>query len=105
MNKVFYVGLSNIEYRYIKLIEIKEQTERALYGPNGFFATAPRKENGNVDFEKLNDKVLDNFESWDKDLKEINKKIERIINKYGLKEIEIKEKHNLTKNKGYGGNF
>ena len=105
MHKTSYVGLSNIEYRYIKLIERKEQEERALYGPNGFFSTAPRYISGNVNFDILGKKELDNFEMWNLNLKDINSKIERIVKKYDLNDDEIFKKHLQTQSAGYGGSF
>jgi len=105
MHKTSYNGLSNIEYRYVKLTERKEQEDRALYGPRGFFSTAPRDISGNVNFDILSKKELDNFEMWNLNLKDINSKIERIVKKYDLNEDKILKKHLQRQNVGYGGSF
>lgn len=105
MNKISYMGLTKIEYNYIKLFENKGQIEKALYGFNGFYCTAPKNENGSIDFKKCNNQLLDNFHNWNKELESVSKKIDNLIKKYNLDELDIVIKFNSTKNLGYGGSF
>ena len=104
--KISYKGLNKIEYRLIKLIEKKEQLDLFLYGFNGFYSRCKRKENKNVDWDKLSKKELDNFSYINKELEKTNKKINYIEEKYNLDSKEILKKfYEIQKNKCYGESF
>ena len=104
--KISYKGLIKIEYRLIKLIEIKEQVEKYLYGFNGFYSRCKRKENNNVDWDKLSEKEQNDFSYVSKELEKTNKKISHIEEKYNLDSEEILKKfYEIQKNKCYGGSF
>jgi hypothetical protein len=48
-----YKHLNLIQKKIIKTIEKKELAEKELYGSRGFYANAPRNENGAVNWDTL----------------------------------------------------
>lgn len=71
--KATYKYLNPRQKRLVKLHEAKIQAEKFLYGIAGFYATAPRLKNNHVDFENLDERILDYFEDANKDIEKYNK--------------------------------
>ncbi len=104
--KISYSGLNEVEYRLIKLLEKKEQFDNFLYGFNGFYSKCKRKENNNVDWDKLSEKDQNYFSYVNKELEKTNRKINYIEEKYNLDSEEILKKFYLIqRSKCYGGSF
>jgi hypothetical protein len=58
-----YKGLTEEQKKYIKAKEFYELADKEL---NRFYSTAKRKDNGNVDFENMEEHDLDLFEHLNK---------------------------------------
>lgn len=107
--KTTYKGLSTIEKTYIKKIERKNQLEKDLYGSRGFYATAPRNEQGGIAWDKLSEKELAIFDMIFKEHEKIQKSISKFEEKHRFDEgkiIKLFQKHQANQlAKNYSGSF
>jgi hypothetical protein len=64
--KPSYKKLSAEDYKIIKKVERYELADKYLNGYKGFWATSPRKENGQVDWDKIDADTFSMFEHCNK---------------------------------------
>jgi hypothetical protein len=77
--KKSYKFLTLQEKKLVKILEAYEEAQRFLYSPTGFYATAPRLKNGQINWDLISDLKLNVFE-------DMNKKIEK-YSKYDEKKF------------------
>ena len=73
--KVRYDGFSAEEVKYLKAINEKKQADKDL---NLFWATAPRIEGRNVDWNSMSETEIDFFDYINKKVEKLSKKISRL---------------------------
>ena len=86
LNKPRYTTISKIDAQFIKLHIQRDQLEKDLYGMRGFYALCKRNKSGAVDWNNLSVAEVDLFTDVQSRFDNVNKKISKFIDKYGLDE-------------------
>lgn len=93
-----YKLLSEEEKKIANMMEDKDRFNRELYGFNGFYSTFPRNKNGAINWEKIEDSLLDVFDH----VRKKHEKLSEKLNQYTQEELSKINEKILG---GYGGSF
>ena len=88
------------ETKDLKNIEKYDDLDRQLNGYNGYYKNLPKKSNGVIDWENLDDDTLDSFDYVYKGFEKVSK----IVNNFSDNYIDSL-KNKASNNYGYGGSF